>query len=90
MTNKIIELMKKGYSVDIHPDVCPGAMQITLRKYDHETKNWYKACMALAYDIHAECYVVSINERIVWVLDHLEEQMKRYKSMVKKEQEQQC
>lgn len=41
--------------------------------------------MALAYDIHAECYVVSINERIVWVLDHLEEQMKRYKSMVKKE-----
>lgn len=39
MTDKIIELMKKGYSVDIQPDVCPGAMQITLRKYDHETKN---------------------------------------------------
>ena len=90
MTNKIIELMKKGYSVDIHPDVCPGAMQITLRKYDHETKNWYKDCMGIAYDIHAAYYTQSINERVVWVLDHLEEQMKRYKSMVKKEQEQQC
>lgn len=85
MTDKIIELIKKGYSVDICPDVCPGSMHIALRKYDPETKNWYKANMALSYDLYGTYYTQSIDERIVWVLDHLEEQMKRYKYMVKKE-----
>lgn len=85
MTNKIIELVKKGYFVDIQPDVHPGAMYIYLRKYDYETRQWYKVYRMLTYDILELGSRPSINEQMVWVLNDLEEQMKRFKAMVKKE-----